>query len=212
MESFFPGILEIDTKLKLFIQTLDANPEIIDFYDFNQKKFIWSIIINKNMDFYNAISKGYDGLYMEEQNIKLNIIKQNIKIKKSDFLLDVGCGTGLSSVFNCKVIGVDPSIELLQQNNNNNKKILAKAENIPFKSNSFDKVISVTSLHNFDNFKKGLKEIKRVGKKDFVFSVLKKSKKFNAIEKEIKENFDIKKIIDGKKDWIFICKGNFRKI
>jgi len=161
------------------------------------------------MDFYKLISKGYDELYGEEQEIKLGIIKGNLKIKKDDVLLDVGCGTGLSSDFNCNVIGIDPSLDLIQQNNNKNEKILAKAENIPFKNKSFDKVVSITSMHNFGDFKKGLKEIKRVGKKDFVFSVLKKSKKFNVIEKEIKENFNVKKIIDGKQDWIFICKDNF---
>lgn len=162
------------------------------------------MLFNKDMDFYSIISKGYDELYGEEQNIKLSIIKRNFRIKKKDFLLDVGCGTGRSSDFNCKVIGIDPSIELLNQNNMN-RKMAATAENIPFKDNVFDKVISVTSIHNFNDFKKGLEEIKRVGKKDFVFSVLKKSKKFNAIQREIKENFKIKKMFDGKEDWIFIC-------
>ena len=116
----------------------------------------------------------------------------------------MGCGIGLSSDFNCKVFGIDSSIELLKQNQNN-KKILAKAECIPFKDKAFDKVISITSLHNFDDVEKGIKEIKRVGKKDFAFSILKKSKKFDFIEKKLNQNFNIKKIIDGRKDWVFIC-------
>jgi ubiquinone/menaquinone biosynthesis C-methylase UbiE len=156
------------------------------------------------MDFYNSISKGYDELYGQEQGIKLNIIKRNFKINKKDFLLDVGCGTGKSSDFNCRVVGMDPSIGLLNLNSLD-KKIIAIAENIPFKDHVFDKVISITSLHNFNDFKKGLQEMKRVGKKNFGFSVLKKSRKFNAIEREIRENFKIKKILDGKADWIFIC-------
>ena len=154
------------------------------------------------MNFYKLISKGYNELYEEEQKIKLNIIKENLKIKNSDLLLDVGCGTGFSD-FNCKIIGIDPSIELLQQNNN--QKIMARAECIPFKDQIFDKVISVTSMHNFDNIKKGIIEIKRVGKRDFAFSILKKSQKFELIEEQIQKNFKIKKIIDGKKDWVFIC-------
>tara|TARA_Y100000310_G_scaffold338384_1_gene427880 strand:- start:61 stop:561 length:501 start_codon:yes stop_codon:yes gene_type:complete len=161
------------------------------------------------MDFYRLIAKGYDELYGEEQQIKFNIIKENLSIKPTDLLLDVGCGTGLSDL-NCNVIGIDPSIELLQQNNNQNNniknnKILAKAENIPFKDNTFDKIISVTAMHNVDNIEKSIKEIKRVGKEDFAFSILKKSVLFDPIEKGIKDNFNIKKIIDGKKDWIFIC-------
>ena len=30
------------------------------------------------------------------------------------------------------------------------------------------------------------------------------------VEKEISENFDVKKIIDGHKDWIFICQKVFK--
>src|SRR3989338_3843018 len=158
------------------------------------------------MDFYKLISKGYDGLYGEEQKVKHDIIKANLNIKNGDLLLDVGCGTGSS--FNCRVIGIDPSMELLQQSQNNNNKnsynafnkILAKAENIPFKDNAFDKVISVTSIHNFDDFEKGILEIKRVGKRDFAFSILKKAKNFEPIQSEIKNNFSIEKLINAKQD------------
>jgi len=164
------------------------------------------VTITKNMNFYKLISKGYDELYGEEQKIKLSIIKENLKIKKDDLLLDVGCGTGMSSDFECEVIGIEPSIELLKLNRNN-KKILAKAENMPFKDMVFDKVISITSVHNFDDIGKGIREMKRVGKNEFAFSILKKSKNFGFIEREIKNNFKIKKIIDGKKDWVYICKA-----
>ena len=67
------------------------------------------------MQFYNSIAKGYDELYSEEQEIKHRIIKENLKIKNTDLLLDVGCGTGLLD-FNCNTIGMDPSFELLRQN------------------------------------------------------------------------------------------------
>ncbi|MBI2208209.1 class I SAM-dependent methyltransferase [Candidatus Woesearchaeota archaeon] len=158
------------------------------------------------MDFYKIISAGYDGLYGEEQKIKIEIIRRNFNINNNDILLDVGCGTGLSSDFSCKVVGIDPSISLIRQNNNKNK-ILAIAENMPFKDNSFDKVISITSMHNFEGIEKSIREIKRVGKRDFAFSILKKSGKFDLIEKEIQNNFIVKKMLDGKKDWIFICKA-----
>ncbi len=171
------------------------------------------------MDFYKLISKGYDELYGEEQRVKHDIIKANLNIKRDDLLLDVGCGTGYP--FDCEVVGIDPSMDLLQQKNANKNsiiinnegainKIQAAAENIPFKSNIFDKVISVTSIHNFSNIKQGIKEIKRVGKKDFAFSILKKTKHFDSIENEIKSNFSIKKIIDAKQDWVFICSKVFK--
>src|SRR3989338_3668487 len=83
------------------------------------------------MDFYKLISKGYDELYGEEQKVKHDIIKANLNIRTDDLLLDVGCGTG--SDFNCRVIGMDPSMDLLQQKTKN--KIQATAENIPIKRN-----------------------------------------------------------------------------
>ena len=157
------------------------------------------------MSYYNKISKGYTKLHKEEQLKKLSIIKNNIKIKKSDLLLDVGCGTGISSNFNCKVIGIDPSFQLLKLNKNKNK-FLGDAEKLPFKSNFFDFVISVTVVHNFKDIERALKEIKRVGKNNFVFSILKRSNRFNEIKKLIKKYFRIEKEIEEYKDIIFFAK------
>ena len=155
------------------------------------------------MGYYDKIAQGYNGLYKEEQRKKLSIIKKNIKINKYTKILDVGCGTGISSDFNCYVVGVDPSIELLRQNANN--KILGFAENLPFKDGSFDYVISITSMHNFKNVKKSINEIKRVGKDYFVFSVLKKSKKFGFIQKLIQKSFKVRQVVEEDKDAVFFC-------
>ena len=157
------------------------------------------------MDYYNEISKGYDELYKDEQLSKISLIKKYIKINKNTKILDVGCGTGISSDFECFVVGIDPSIELLKQN----KRIwlLGTAESIPFKDSSFDYVISVTAMHNFDNIKKSLMEMKRVGKDKFVFSILKKSKKFGYIKWLIEENFEVEEIVDEDKDTMFFCKN-----
>ncbi len=156
------------------------------------------------MCYYNKISKGYNELYKEEQLKKLGIIKNNIKIKNGDLLLDVGCGTGLSSDFGCKVIGIDNSLELLKLNNKKNK-VMSCAENLPFKDNIFDYVVSLTAIHNFSNIEKSLKEMKRVGKNNFAFSILKKSKKLNEIKTLIKKYFKVNKIIEEDKDLIFFC-------
>ena len=156
------------------------------------------------MTYYNRISRGYDELYKEEQLKKLSIIKKNIKINKNYLLLDVGCGTGVSSQFNCKVVGIDNSIELLRLNKNKNK-ILGNAESLPFKDNIFDAVVSITALHNFENIEKALKEMKRAGKKKFVFSVLKKSRKIKQIKKLIEKYFKINKVVEEEKDVLFFA-------
>ena len=154
------------------------------------------------MTYYDDIANGYNELHKEEQLKKLKIIKENLEINNSDKLLDVGCGTGFSlDYFDCDCQGIDPSKEMAK---NNKKIIIGKAENLPFKDNSYDIVISVTAIHNFDDIEAGLKEIKRVGKDKFVFSVLKKSKSFEKIKKLLYETFNVKKEIEEEKDIVFI--------
>lgn len=155
------------------------------------------------MAYYDDISKGYDELYKEEQSKKLAIIKSSISMDKNARMLDIGCGTGLSSQFNCRVIGVDPSIELIKQNKCH--KVLGIAELLPFKDNSFDYVVSVTAVHNFEDIKKAVKEIKRVCSGKFVLTVLKKSRKFDFIKNIIKKNFKIEEEVEEEKDAIFFC-------
>lgn len=157
------------------------------------------------MDYYNHVSKGYNELHGEEQLSKLAIIKNNIKLDKNTRLLDVGCGSGISSGFGCFVVGIDPSIGLLRQNSSN-KKVLGIAESLPFRNDSFDYVISVTSAHNFADIEKSISEMKRVGRNNFVFSVLKKSGKFGFIRGLILKSFKVGKVIDEGKDAVFFCK------
>lgn len=153
------------------------------------------------MTYYDSIAPGYNELHKEEQLNKLKIIKDNLEINKSDKLLDVGCGTGFSlDYFDCDFTGLEPNKKMA---GNNKKIIIGKADNLPFENNSFDIVISVTAIHNFDNIEKGLKEIKRVGKNKFAFSVLKKSKSFEKIKKLIYQLFNVKKEIEEQKDFIF---------
>ena len=164
------------------------------------------------MNYYDQISDGYDELHEEEQKKKLELIKQHLKLTQKSKLLDVGCGTGVSSNFNCKVIGIDPSEKLIAiaKQKRQTPKIkfqVASAEKLPFKDSEFDAVISVTAAHHFKNPKKAFEEMNRVGKKDcqFVFSLLKKSEKLNGLEKWISEQFKIKKILLEEKDVIFFC-------
>ena len=49
-------------------------------------------------------------------------------------------------------------------------KINSKAENLPFKDNAFNFVVSITAIHNFSNIEKSLEEINRVGRNEFVFN------------------------------------------
>ena len=88
--------------------------------------------------------------------------------KKFQKALDIGCGTGISTVplteIANEVIGIDPSINMLNQADQTNKKVsyqVASAENLPFEDKIFDLVIFSVSFH-FTNQKKALAEAARV--------------------------------------------------
>lgn len=156
---------------------------------------------------YDKIAKGYNELYEEEQLNKLSIIKKYIKVKKTDKLLDIGCGTGISTnFFKCNSVGVDKSNEMLKLSVGNC--IYGLAEKLPFEDKSFDVILCITSIHNFDNQEKALDEILRVKKNKarIAITLLKKSKNYDKIKNLIKNKFKVLKEIDENKDTIFIVK------
>ena len=158
-------------------------------------------------NYYDEIATGYEELHKEEQLKKIKLIKTYLRVHKKDKLLDVGCGTGLTTEpWNCLRYGIDPSKKLLERARQRGKieYKLAPAEVIPYGDNYFDIVISVTAIQNFHNIEKGLKEIKRVGKDKFILSFLKKSDKRAIIEELIEKIFDAKEFIEEEKDIIFI--------
>ena len=156
-------------------------------------------------EYYDTIATGYEELHREEQEKKLSLIKKHLQVKASDLLLDVGCGTGIPSPFNCRVIGIDPAMKLLERNSLL-LKVQGEAEHLPFKDNTFDVVISVTAIQNFHDIEKGLQEIKRVGKGKYVLTFLKKSAKRETIVRFIKEIFTIEKEMEEEKDILFFCR------
>lgn len=151
---------------------------------------------------YNKIAKSYNELYKEEQIKKLEIIKKNIKIIPP--LLDIGCGTGISTnYFDVLSIGIDNSKEMIKQSKEGNL-IYGQAEKLPFPDKSFNTIISVTSFHNFKNMEKALLEIKRVSSnKNIAITFLRKSKKLNEFRKLLKKYFRFKEV-DCYNDILFI--------
>ena len=160
------------------------------------RKLLNHFLLTNKMEFYNKISKSYNELYGQEQENKLRVIKNNIKLK--GLTLDIGSGTGISKKF-FSTIGIDPSFDLLKKGD-----ICGKAEYLPFKNKSFDNVICVTSIHHF-NLEKAIKEMKRVCKGKIVITIMRKSKNFENIRKKLHKEFNLKEI-DEEKDLILISK------
>lgn len=162
------------------------------------------------MTYYDDISEGYEELHKEEQLKKVELIKLHFHPKKNDKLLDVGCGTGLTTVpWDCNRHGIDPAKKLIARARLSDiiEYEVAAAENIPYPDNYFDHVVSITAIQNFNDIKKGLNEIKRVGKNSFVISALKKSQKIDEIKNLIYSLFNVKKEIEEDKDIIFFSES-----
>lgn len=113
--------------------------------------------------------------YPKEVFIFLESLLKNKKPK----ILDLGCGTGISTrqlVSLGEVVGCDPDIRMLKaaklhKKTGVKKYVLGSAEKLPFKNGIFDVVTAFASFHWFNN-RKALVEIKRVLKPNGIFFVV----------------------------------------
>ena len=160
-------------------------------------------------NYYNAIAKGYDELYGEEQKEKLNTIKDYLP-EKGD-VLDAGSGTGVSKQFlnkSVNITAIDISEELLNLNPIE-KKIIGDVENMPFEKNQFDHIICLTVLQDVNDKQKAINELSRVLKTNgtLFISFLKNSKFKDEIINELESKFKIIHKIEEKIDLIIIAKN-----
>ena len=97
-------------------------------------------------------------------------------IKSGDKIMDIGCGKGFllydftQVVTGVKITGVDISEYAIENAKEEVKDKLqvCHAQELPFEDDSFDLVVSITTLHNLYNYEldRSLREMERVGKKN----------------------------------------------
>ena len=102
---------------------------------------------------------------------KDNILMNQLDLKSSKLVLDVGGGTGnlayKISKHVKKVIVLDSSEEMLKRVHDGDKveKCFAFAQSIPFNDEKFDLVLCIDALHHIKEIDEAIKEISRVTKK-----------------------------------------------
>lgn len=165
---------------------------------------------DKTKEYYNAISKGYKELYHDEQIEKINLVKKYIP--ETGTILDLGSGDGVLNEFidlnKCNLVSLDLSFNMLKRNVNENKILADCSFNLPFKSGSFDTVFSFSVLQDLNDPSLAIQEISRISKTNsmVIISFIKQSSKKNVLFKLLEKNFTKIKMIEEKKDYIFILK------
>ena len=161
----------------------------------------------KNIVFWEEVLEDMPESYKLWFKKEREYLQQNIS--KNSSVLEVGCGEGRSLKdliqISKNLTGIDHDKKAIEDAKINFKDfprvklLVASAENLPFKDNSFDFVICMTTFANFGEKKfKILDEMKRVLNKDgkIIISVfseealeerMKLYKKLNAPIKEIRE-------------------------
>jgi len=154
---------------------------------------------NDNREMFDSISKEYDFInnlitFGAHNKWKKKIVSISKKTNPKK-ILDLATGTSdiaieLSSIKNCKIIGVDLSSKMLEvgqkkiNNLNLNENILLEkgdAEKLKYNNEIFDVVTIGYGIRNFTNLKNSLKEIYRVLKKDGLLIILETSLPSNPL-------------------------------
>ena len=153
---------------------------------------------------YETTSEIYDSRYKEIQKEKYSAALEDLRLREK--ILDLGCGTGLLADFlKKKIFGCDISFEMLRKAKKRGMLVVqADLDSLPFKPETFQTVLSFTSLQNLPAVEKALAEIKRVStsKSVIVLTYLKKFDFSNQIRKE----FDVLEIRDLGEDEGFVLK------
>lgn len=177
---------------------------------------------------YDRLAEAYNSLYRDEQGLKIKAALDIIQISCSDFVLDVGCGTGflfdhIGDSVNL-IVGVDMSPGLLNVAANRSKRLYrrssislvrADADYLPFAREVFDKVFGLTLLQNVPDLDRALREMMRVAKEGstIVLTGLKKSfseESLGSILSKVGLDFSIVKSGEEVKDVIAVCRKDQR--
>jgi len=178
---------------------------------------------------YNELADVYNALYRDEQVLKIESALSAVKIRKSDRVLDVGCGAGflfdhIGGSVNL-LVGIDISKGLLKTALNRSKSlrkrfsislIRADADYMPFQKEVFDKVFALTLLQNVSDSNMTLREMMRVAKDNSTIIVTGLRKFFSEEEFEnvlsrAGLKFSIINTSERIKDIVAICRKIMRR-
>lgn len=97
-------------------------------------------------------------------------LQKLIKVKPSDCILDVGCGTGKYAIFPCDYVGIDSNEDYINYAKKNHQGTFLKMNgaDLKFPDKSFNYVFNISTLHHVsdDTVKKMIIGMKKACKKN----------------------------------------------
>lgn len=174
----------------------------------------------KVMRRYDHSASVYDTQYGEEQQAKIEAALNELKLKKSGLVLDVGCGTGLLFPYIAEdadlLVGLDFSSTILSEARKRTKQysnvalLRADADFLPFPNKIFNVVFAITLLQNMPDPLCCLCEIKRVAQSKATVIATGLKKEFSSEElaqllKRAKLEVSVLKADEQLKGYVAIC-------
>jgi demethylmenaquinone methyltransferase/2-methoxy-6-polyprenyl-1,4-benzoquinol methylase len=142
----------------------------------------------RTMRHYDLQAKIYNVQYLGEQNAKIEELLPFMNLESTDYVLDLGCGTGFLFPYVAQKVGVVVGLDLSQKALKEAKErakmfsnvflVRADADVVPFIDDVFDDVFAVTVLQNMANPKITIVEMKRTAKATGTFAITGLKKKF----------------------------------
>jgi len=177
-------------------------------------------IKKRSVQHYNLTADTYNRRYREEQKRKYRAALEALDAPKGDYILDLGCGTGLfieeAVELEGYIIGVDCSKNMIKKAKHEHgdrrvSLLCADADHLPFVEGAFDKVFSFTLLQNMPSPERTVVEICRVARRgsEVVLSATKKGFTGSSFLRLLnEERLTVVELIDGEesKDYIAICR------
>ena len=161
--------------------------------------------------FYNHPNR----LFRYIENKRINILLKEADIRPQDRVLEVGCGAGhiLERIEHGSLTGVDISpvqIERARKRLGRRAElILAKGENLPFKNESFDRIICTEVFEHVLEPVLILAEMKRVLKNKGIISLSVPNEKLIIFTKKILLNCGLRRVLEPKESqWDLAAKNN----
>ena len=115
---------------------------------------------------YDSIGVGYNEVRRPDPGLEA-LIGQALGGARS--VVNVGAGAGSYEPASTRVVAVEPSEVMLAQHPGRTG-VRASAESLPFPAGAFDAAMAIMTVHHWDDFRAGLAEMRRVSRRQLVFT------------------------------------------